>query len=57
MAGVKERRTLLRYSDFSGCPIDKRSYETKKQGGNCGTVVGSIIEGYLMNVNQEASVK
>jgi hypothetical protein len=33
MAGVKERRAVLRHSEFSGCPIEKRN-KMKTQGGN-----------------------
>lgn len=34
MAGVKERRAVLRYSEFSGCPLDKRNKKMGTQGGN-----------------------
>ena len=38
MAGVKERRAVLRHSEFSGCPIDRRNKQMKAQGGNFKTV-------------------
>jgi hypothetical protein len=38
MAGVEERRAVLRYSEFSGCPVDKCNKKMKTQGGNFKTV-------------------
>jgi len=34
MVRMKERRAVLRYSEFSGCPIDKFNKKMKTQGGN-----------------------
>lgn len=34
MAGVKERRAVLRYPLFSGCPIAKCNKKMKTQGDN-----------------------
>jgi len=37
MAGVEERRAVLRYSEFSGCSVDKCNKKLKTQGGNIKT--------------------